>query len=85
MNLIESQKSAQLHSENMMAMVTGGGKRPHTEVTISEADQRVADRQASAEIEARKQARREAQAVRQAEINAEVEARQAALDAEIED
>ena len=79
--LIESQKSAQVHGENMMAMYTLG-KRAHTQVAISEADQRVADRQAAAEIQTRKQARREAQVARQAEWDAEVKARQAVMDAE---
>lgn len=55
---LESQKSAQSHPENMMAMVTNQNHgRPHTEVEVSEADQRVIDRQASAEIAARAQAR----------------------------
>jgi hypothetical protein len=79
--LIESQKSAQVHGENMMAMYTLG-KRAQTQVAISEADQRVADRQAAAEIQTRKQARREAQVARQAEWDAEVKARQAVMDAE---
>ena len=65
----------------MMAMYTLG-KRAHTQVAISEADQRVADRQAAAEIQTRKQARREAQVARQAEWDAEVKARQAVMDAE---
>ena len=71
---LESQKSAQSHSENMMAMVTNQNhKRPHTEVEVSEADQRVIDRQASAEIAARAQARVARLVAQQEALNAQFE------------